>query len=188
MMRSRVLVVLSLVGCASIFAGCNRTEDQHQKAVAEQGKADEKIGKADNDMRATANEAQQKADKEVTEAVNAANEKSAKAQTEANETIRTANENMLKARNDLREWAQKRLNDIDNDVDQSKTKAQKASSTAKANFEKALTNVEKERSNVQAELATLDSQAATGMKDYRDRLEKAFDSFKQSVKNLDKTL
>lgn len=187
MMRSRVFVVASLFGSLSMIFGCDRTDDQ-QKAVAEQAKADEKIGRADEQARKNTAEVQQKADKEVVDAVNTANEKSAKAQTEANETIRAANENMLKARNDLREWAQKKMNEIDNDVDESKTRAQKASSTAKANFERALQDVEKQRGNVQAELATLDSQAAASMKDYRDRLEKAFDGFKQSVGRLDKSL
>jgi len=187
MMRSRVLVVVSLFGSLSMLAGCNRTDDQ-QKAANEQARADEKIGRADEEARKTTTEAQRKADKEVVEAMNTANEKSAKAQTEANETIRAANENMLKARNDLREWAQKKMNEIDNDVDASKTRAQKAPSTAKANFERALQDVEKQRGNVQAELTNLDSQAAASMKDYRGRLEKAFEGFKESVNRLDKTL
>jgi chromosome segregation ATPase len=187
MMRSRVLVVVSLLGSLSMIFGCDRTDD-HQKAAAEQSKADEKIGKVDEEARKNTNEAQHQADKEVAEALNTANEKSAKAQTKANETIRAANENMLKARNDLREWAQKTMNEIDNDVDESKTRAQKAPSTAKANFERALQDVEKQRGNVQAELATLDTQAAASMTDYRGRLEKAFEGFKESVNRLDKTL
>lgn len=187
MMRSRVLVVASLLGSMSLIA-CNKSTDEQQRAASEQATADEKIGKADDEARKEVSEAQRQADKQIAEAVNTANEKTAKAQTEANETIREANENMLKARNDLREWAQKRLNEIDNDVDQSKTKAQKASSTAKVNFERALQDVEQQRGNVVAELSSLDSQGSAQMKDFKGRLEKAFDGFKESVKRLDKTL
>jgi len=186
-MRSRVLVVVSLLGCVGVFSACNRADEQ-QKAATEQAKADEKIGRADEEARKNAAQAQQQADKAVVEATNTANEKSARAQTEANETIRAANENILQARNDLREWAQKQMNAIDNDVDESKTRAQKASSTAKVNFERALKDVEAQRGNVQAELTTLDTQAAASLKDYRSRLEKAFEGFKQSVDRLEKTL
>lgn len=189
MMRSRVLFVLCSLGITSSIAGCNRNaDDEHAKAALAQTNADGKIDKAAAEVRTTANEAQQKADTKVAEAIDTANEKSAKAQTEANEKIRDANEKMLAARNDLREWAQKRMNEIDNDIDSSKTKAQKANTTAKANFERALQDVESQRKNVQGELASLDSQASAGLKDYRGRLEKAFDDFKASVGRLDKTL
>jgi len=188
-MRTKALILVCSSLIAASVVACNRsTEDEQAKAAAAQNNANGEIGKVDTEARTKADEAQKKADDKVAQAIDTANEQSAKAQTAANETIRDANEKMLASRNDLREWAQKRLNSIDNDIDKSKTKAQKADGTAKANFERALQDVETHRRDVQADLAQLDSQASSGLKDYRTRLEKAFDDFKDSVDRMDKTL
>ena len=74
MMRSRVLIVASLFGSLSMVFGCDRADDQ-QKAASEQAKADEKIGRSDDESRRNMTAAQQNADKEVAEAVKTANEK-----------------------------------------------------------------------------------------------------------------
>jgi vacuolar-type H+-ATPase subunit E/Vma4 len=189
MTHSKLLVSISLAVPMMLVAACQQSSAEAQnKAVAAQREADDKIAKVQREADQKAAEAQKKADDTTAQARNEANKDTSQAQANANDVIRSANESILKARSDIREWAQKKLNSLDSDVDVSKTKAQTASVKEKASFDRALGDVEAKRTAVQNQLASLDAQPASGLDQFKKGLEKQIDAFSNSVSRLKATL
>jgi hypothetical protein len=188
MAYSKLLISISVTVPMALLA-CNRTSaDDQNKAMAAQRQADETIARTQREADQKAAEAQKKADEAAANARDQANKDTSKAQANANDVIRSANESILKTRNDLREWAQKKLNSLDGDIDSSKTKAQTASTKEKQNFDRALSDVEAKRQVVQNELVSLETQAGGALDQLKTRLEKEMDTLQSSVSRLKGTL
>jgi len=189
MIRSNLIAGVVL-GSVVALAACNQNNPQaeEERARAAQAQADESIAKAQAEAQKKIDEARKEANDDTTAALNKANEETAAAQTKANEKIRGANENVMEKRNDLKEWANKKLGEMDTRIDESKTKAQKASPTIKQKFDQALADVDTKRDNVRGQIASLDTQSAAALDDAKDRLDKGFSDFQTSVKHLEGTL
>lgn len=191
MVYSKLLISISLAAPIALLAvaACDRSSANEQnKAIAAQHEADDKIAKVQREADQKAAEAQKKADETAAKAQNEANKDTSQAQANANDVIRTANESILKARTDIREWAHKKLNSLDGDIDSSKTKAQTASAKEKQNFDRVLGDVEAKRMIIQNDVASLDTQAGAALDQFKTRLEKEIDAFQSSVSRLKATL
>jgi len=180
----------AVLGSLVALAACDRNDPraEEERARAAQAQADESVAKAQAEAQKKIDEARREANKETTEAMNEANHETAEAQKNANEKIRSANENVLEKKNDIKEWANKKLGEMDTRIDESKTKAQKAAPSVKEKFQRALEDVDAKRDTVRGRIASLDSQTAAALEDTKDRLDKDFSEFQTSVKRLEGTL
>lgn len=179
---------LALCACLLVPAGvsaCNRTNaDEQQRAAEAQRRADDEIAKSRAEADRRAAEAQRAADERAAKAREQADETQARSQANANDTIRSASEATLKARGDLREWAQKKLDSIDQDVDRAKTKAQTALPRAKADFAAALSDVESKRKTVVDDLSQVESRSGAELDRMKERLEQEIEALRNSVSHL----
>ena len=189
MIRSKWIVGIALGSLVALVA-CDRNNPQaeEERARAAQAQADESIAKAQAEAQRKIDEARKEANKETTEALNEANQETAEAQKNANEKIRGANENVLEKKNDIKEWANKKLGEMDTRIDESKTKAQKATPTVKEKFERALEDVDAKRDTVRGRIASLEAQSASALDGVKERLDKDFSEFQTSVNRLEGTL
>jgi len=189
MIRSKWIAGVAL-GSVVALAACNQNNPQaeEERARAAQAQADESIAKAQAEAQKKIDEARKEANQDTREALNEANHETAEAQKNANEKIRGANENVLEKKNDIKEWANKKLGEIDTRIDESKTRAQKATPTVKEKFERALEDVDAKRDTVRGRIASLDAQGASALDDVKNRLDKDFSEFQTSVKRLEGAL
>ena len=99
-----------------------------------------------------------------------------------------SNADIEKARNDLREWSQKQIDAIDNEIDSARAKAASATPALKADFAQAMRAVEAKRARVRKQLATLDSQAANGLSEFEAKVHTQVDELKTSVDQMRQAL
>jgi hypothetical protein len=182
----RTTLIAATIG---LVLGCDRTTEAERARAAEaQAEANKAITEAQNEATRKLAEAEREVADLKRQLADKANERSAEAQAKANETIRDVNEELARERNELREWGQKKMNEMDNRIDGTKAKAQGASADVRDRFDKALEVVDQKRKEVEGELATVNTLAAADLTRFRAKLEKEFADFQTSVRRLETTL
>jgi len=179
-----ILVIATLVGGAA--AGCNRNpNDAHNDAVEAQKEADQTAVEA----RQNAEKKIAEANKDVQQAADDAREKAAEAQANANEKIRQANREITGTTNDdVKNWAQKKVDDVNNMIDGAKAKAQAAKPKAKASFNTAIEGVQAQRDALQTQVATLHEGTGEQLDKAKDEFSNRVDKVKDQIRNIEKSL
>jgi hypothetical protein len=205
---TRALTLIAALGfgiCTG--AACNRTPDEaradglraQHEAIVEIRENDQEARSLVKETEAEAardvaetNAAAQKAAMETTKKVDEAYQKNradnAATQAKANETIREANRERSESENELHQWAQGKLDDLDNTLDGARAKAEKAVPKARANFASAMRSVETKRDAIAAEVASLKTQTASKADVFKTHLEAEVTRLKQRVETLSRTL
>jgi hypothetical protein len=180
-----LFIMGALVAGASASSACNRSPAAaHDDAVEAQKTADQKAVEAQQEAeKATAN-----ATKSAQQAMADARAKAAEAQATANEKIRTANRDIEGEKGTNRDWGQKKLDDVNNMIDEARVKAQKADPKAKANFNTAIADVQAQRDALQAEVASLDAKTGTEVDHSKDDFSKRVDRIKEQIRSMEKSL
>mgnify|MGYP003472045048 CR=1 FL=1 len=178
------LVVAALLTPGAMI-GCNRSPTEaHNDGVQAQREADEKAAEA----RKEAADKVAQANREAVEATEKAREKTAEAQANANEKIRDANREITAPHSDVRDWAQKKLDSVDNMIDTASAKAQTAKPAAKAKFNSAIEEVKHERDALQTDVATLETRAGDNLDKSKEQFSERVDRIKDSIRNIEKSL
>ena len=183
------LVVTAAASSLLLLGACNKAPEASQtEAVEAQGAANQKINEAKQEAVKDTAAVQAEADQKIAEAQKTAAAESAKAQANANDTIRAATEDIVKARNDLREWAQKKLDEVDHAIDAVQVDAQKASPKAKvrADYERAMADIQAKRTELHDEVASIDKQPATDLTKLKDAMTAQVDALKTHVEDARK--
>jgi len=206
MNKARSLIILAALLTGGTGA-CNRTpaEQQHE-AVEAQNEANAKINDATReanekvaDVRKDVNEKTTDARKDydkvvadgnqkIEEAKQDAREKAATAQADANEKIRDANRNIVAADDNLRDWGQKKIDSLNNRIDEARVKAEKAKPEVKAEVEKGLEDVQQKRDAIVTEFASLDTKNEKTVDKFKDRVDTEIDRLKDRVDKLERRL
>jgi hypothetical protein len=170
-------------------AACEKSvQEQQDKAEQAQREANEKTAKAQREAEQKIEKAQKEADKTIAKANQQADEESANQQAKANETVRNVHEDLLKDRNDFQVQAHKTVDDVDSKIDSLRTKAQKANTKARADFDAAMKDVEAKRAALAADLQRLENQSAQTFDAFKARVTKEIDEFKKAVDNASNKL
>jgi phage host-nuclease inhibitor protein Gam len=181
----RMLTVTALILAPGAMFGCNRTPaEAHNDGVEAQKQADEKTDEA----RKEAADKVAEANREVVKANDEARQKAAEAQANANEKIREVNHEIAPPPSDVHDWAQKKLDSVDNMIDGASAKAQTATPTAKAKFNSAIEDVKRQRDVLQTELASLDTHAGDRLDKSKEQFSDHVDRVKDNIRNLEKSL
>jgi phage host-nuclease inhibitor protein Gam len=182
---SKMLTVAALILSPAAMFGCNRTPTEaHNDGVQAQKHADETAAEA----RKEASDKVAEANREVARANDDARQKAAEAQANANEKIREANHVIEPAHNDVHDWAQKKLDSVDNLIDGASAKAQAAAPASKAKFNNAIEDVKRQRDSLQTEVATLESNAGDRLDKSKEEFSQHVDRIKDNIRNLEKSL
>lgn len=201
-----LFILVALIGGAGAGA-CNRTPaDQQQQAVEAQNQANQKITEANRDatektaeVRKDVNEKTAEARKDydktvadgnekIAEAKQDARETAANAQAKANEKIRDANRGVVAADDKLRTWGQEKIDGLNNRIDETRVKAEKAKPEVKAEVEKGLADVQAKRDALVTEFASLDTKSEKTVDKFKDRVDNEIDKLKDRVDRLDRRL
>jgi uncharacterized membrane protein YqiK len=178
------LVVAALLTEGALI-GCNRTPaEAHNDGVQAQREADEKAA----DARKEAADKVAEANRDAVQAKEEAREKTAEAQANANEKIRDANREITAPHSDVHDWAQKKLDSVDNMIDSASAKAQAAKPAAKAKFNSGIEDVKHERDALQTEMATLETRAGDSLDSSKKQFSDRVDRIKDNIRNLEKSL
>lgn len=183
--KRNLLMVGVLIAGSGAGVACQRTpQEAHNDGVEAQRKADEKIEEA----RQNASDKIAEANKSAAEATEQARKEAAEAQAKANEKIREANRDVSGTHNDVRDWAQKKIDDVDNMIDSATTKAQTAAPKAKAQFNSAIEDVKHERDQLQQQVATLETQAGDQLDKDKQQFTQRVDKVKDHIRSIQKSL
>lgn len=183
--KRNLLLVGALIAGSSASVACQRTpQEAHNDGVEAQREADKKIEEA----RQSASDKVAEANKSAAEAADDARKEAAKAQAEANEKIRTANREVSGTHSEVRDWAQKKIDDVDNMIDSATTKAQAAAPKAKAQFNSAIEDVKKERDGLQQEIAVLETRAGDELDKTKQAFTQRVDRVKDHIRSIQKSL
>lgn len=178
------LVVAALLAPGSMIA-CNRTPaEAHNDGVQAQREADDKA----NTARKEAADKVAEANRDAVQATEEARKKAAEAQANANEKIRDANRQITGPNSDVRDWAQKKLDSVDNMIDTASAKAQTAKPAAKAKFNTAIEEVKHERDALQTDLASLEARAGENLDKTKEQFSERVDRIKDNIRNIEKSL
>lgn len=178
------LVVAALLAPGAML-GCNRTPaEAHNDGVQAQRDADEAAEKA----RKEAADRVAEANKQAVEATEEARKKTAEAQANANEKIRDANREITAPHSDTQDWAQKKLDSVDNMIDTASAKAQTAKPAAKAKFNTAIEEIKHERDALQTDMATLETRTGDELDKSKDQFSQRVDRIKDNIRNIEKNL
>jgi len=175
----------ALLMAPSGLLACDRTpQDAHQDGVEAQQKADEKKA----EVRKEADDKIAAANRDVRTATEDARREAAEAQANANEKIRDANREITTPHNDLRNWAQGKLDSVDNMIDGVNAKAQAAVPAAKAKFSNAIEAVKHERDVLQTEIASLETRGGETLDKSKEQFSERVDHLKDNIRKIDKSL
>jgi len=202
-----LFIIVALLGGAGAGAACNRTPaDEQQHAVEAQTEANQKINDANREanektaeVRKDVNEKTADARKDydkvvadgnekIAEAKQDARETAANAQANANETIRDANRGVVAADDNLRTWGQEKIDSLNNRIDETRVKAEKAKPAVKAEVEKGLEDVQVKRDAIVTEFASLDTKSEKTVDKFKDRVDSEIGRLKDRVDRLEKRL
>jgi hypothetical protein len=206
MAKTRMLMIIAALGGASLGA-CNRQpDDANQKAVEAQNAANHEIAEAHR----TADHDTADVKKNVADDVNAArgnydkavaegnqkienvhrdeSQKVANAQAEANEKVRSANRDVSTENADLREWGQKKIDGLNDKIDDATAKAQKAAPQVRAEFQAGISDVQTKRDALIGQFASLDARHGDAVNHFKDRVSTQIDQLKDRVDRLEKRL
>lgn len=189
------LLVLALGGA---LIACKPAADEAQDdAVEAQREANRAIRSAEQQAAETAAQARKEAEKaaaegsqKVAEANQEAREKTAEAQAEANEDIREAKADKMEAGDvsELRVWAQRKVDDLSNEIDQVAAKAQKAPAKGRAQLENELNELRKSRDQLLKDLSNLDTRVAANTASFRASLDERISRLKDRIDKLERSL
>jgi len=178
-----LLVIAALVTPGTLF-GCNRTPTEaHNDGVQAQREADETAVQA----RKEAADKVAEANRDAVQATEEARKKTAEAQANANEKIRDVNREIT-PKNEMRDWAQKKLDSVDNMIDDASAKAQTAKPAAKAKFNSAIEEVKHQRDALKTEVATLEAREGESLDKTKEQFSERVDRIKDNIRNLEKSL
>jgi len=183
--KKRNLLLVGALIAGSSASACQRTpQEAHNDGVEAQREADKKIEEA----RQSASDKVAEANKSAAEATDDARKEAARAQAEANEKIRNANREVSGTHNEVRDWAQKKIDDVDNMIDSATTKAQAAAPKAKAQFNSTIEDVKKERDGLQQEIAVLETRAGDELDKTKQAFTQRVDRVKDHIRSIQKSL
>jgi uncharacterized protein YPO0396 len=175
----------ALLMAPSGLLGCDRTpQEAHNEGVEAQRQADEKKA----EVRKEASDKIAAANRDVRAATDDARREAAEAQANANEKIRDANREITTPHNDLRNWAQTKLDSVDNMIDGANAKAQAAEPTAKAKFNNAIEEVKHERDVLATEIASLETRGGDTLDRSKEQFSERVDRLKDNIRNIEKSL
>jgi uncharacterized protein YPO0396 len=179
------MVIGALVAGAGVGTACDRTpKEAHEDAVEAQREADKTTmnaaKKADEAVNDATNDARAAAEKARTEA--------AEAQAKANEKIREANRDIVGKQDGVHDWAQTKIDDVNNLIDEARAKAQKANPAAKAKFNSTIDEVQAQRDQLQAELASLETKTGDQLDKNKAEFSDRFDRITDRIKSVQKSL
>lgn len=206
MKKARSLIILAALLTGGLGA-CNRTPaEQQEKAVEAQNEANgkindatreanEKVAEVRKDVNEKTADARKDYDKvvadgneKVEEAKQDAREKAATAQADANEKIRDANRNIVAQDDKLRAWGQEKIDGLNNRIDETRVKAEKAKPDVKAEVEKGLADVQQKRDALVTEFASLDTKNEKTVDKFKDRVDTEIGRLKDRVDRLEKRM
>ena len=183
--NAKTMLVVAALLAPGAMSGCDRTPaEAHNDGVQAQREADESAEKA----RKEAADKVAEANRNAVEATEEARKKTAEAQANANEKIREANREITTPHSDLQDWAQKKLDSVDNMIDSASAKAQTAKPAAKAKFNSAIEEVKHERDALQTEVATLETRAGESVDKTKEQFNQRVDRIKDNIRNIEKSL
>jgi uncharacterized phage infection (PIP) family protein YhgE len=181
----RTLSVAALILAPAGMFGCERTPaEAHNDGVEAQRQADETAEKA----RKEAADKVAEANRDVAQASDDARRKAAEAQANANEKIREANREIAEPHSEVHEWAQKKIDSVDNMIDSASAKAQTAAPAAKTRFNTALEDVKRQRDVLQTEVAQIETRAGDGLDKSKEQFSQRVDKIKDNIRSLEKQL
>jgi hypothetical protein len=109
-------------------------------------------------------------------------------QAKANEKIREANVDMIADKAEVHVWGQKKIDGLNNMIDDARVKAQKAPPKAQASLEAGLKEVQTQRDGLTAELASVETEGAKKTAAFKTRLDSEVDRLKLRVEKLERSL
>jgi hypothetical protein len=175
---TRNIKKLVLAGAiAGAAFGCKNPSDARNEAREAQLEASKKTAEATGE-----------AQKDMQETTDKAREEAAKAQASANDKIREANRETAEQRADLREWGQKKIDEVDHLIDETKVKAQTAAPKVRSDFNSAIHDVELRRDALRSELASLETRAGTEVGNAKDALDGRISQLKDRIREIRRTL
>jgi hypothetical protein len=199
-----LFILVALLGSAG---ACNRSPaEQQQSAIEAQNEANQKINEANReatektaevrkDVNDKATEIRKDYDKvvaegneKVAEAKQDARETAASAQAKANETIREANRDVVAADDNLRTWGQEKIDGLNNKIDETRVKAEKAKPEIKAEVEAGLKDVQAKRDAIVTEFASLDTKSEKTVDKFKDKVDSEIGRLKDRVDRLERKL
>ena len=136
----------------------------------------------------TARAEQRKADDKAAEYQATANQKAGEDQAKANEAARDAVRTLDATKADLKQSAQKDLDDASRKVDDLRAKSAKATGTARLNLDAALADVDNKRSTVESQIRALDEATADQVNKAKERLDQQIAQLKQSIDQASKKI
>jgi hypothetical protein len=202
-----LFILVALLGGAGAGAACNKTPaDQQHEAVEAQNEANSKINEANReatektaevrkdvnektaDIRKDYDKTVAEGNEKIAEAKQDARETAANAQANANEKIRDANRGIVAADDNLRTWGQEKIDSLNNRIDETRVKAEKAKPEVKAEVEKGLQDVQAKRDAIVTEFASLDTKSEKTVDKFKDRVDTEIDRLKDRVDRLERRL
>jgi len=179
------LSLAALLMAPAGLLGCDRTPSEaHNDGVQAQREADEKK----QELRKEASDKIAAANRDVQEAADEARKKAAEAQAAANEKIRAANREIMGPKNEVRDWAQQKLDSVDNMIDGASAKAQAATPAAKAKFNNAIEDVKHERDVLETEMGQLETRAGDTLDKTKEQFAQRIDRLKDNIRDIEKAL
>jgi len=88
----------------------------------------------------------------------------------------------------LREWGQKKIDEVDHLIDETKVKAQTAAPKVRADFNSAMHDVELRRDALRRELASLETRAGSNYENAKDSLDGRITQLKDRIREIRRTL
>jgi hypothetical protein len=165
-----------------------KIQEAKREAVETATRAESKAAEARREASKTAAEATQVANAAVVEANQTARGEAATAQANANVEVRKANRKTAKGTADLREWSQKRMDDLDNAIDVARAKEQTAAPKLRADFEVGMKAVEVRRDALRADVASIETQSDGDIATFKERFEKEGNQLKNRLAELSTAL
>jgi hypothetical protein len=203
--NATILLTLLVTGGALVGSGCSSTGAAAEPPSAQQ-RANATIERAKSEAIKSAAQAQRKADEaqkeasresaeaaqEANAAVAEANQKArgegARAQANANVEVRKLNRKLAKETTGLREWSQRKMDELDNAIDAARAKEQTAVPTLRAAFETGMKGVEVRRDAMRADVEAIQTQSAKDMADFKEWLDTEGTRLKDRVQELSAAL
>ena len=137
--------------------------------------------KSGSEAQTQANEAQEKANREIAKAGNEANAKAVEAQSEADKKVAAAQADFAKAREDYRHKVQTDLDALNKTIDELDAKAMKATGKAKADLEARLPVLKAQRDAFVTDFRALQNSTAVTWDSMKARLDKELTDLKASA-------
>jgi colicin import membrane protein len=165
-----------------------KVQEVKREAVETAARAQSKAAEARREASREAAEAAQAANAAIVEANQKARGEVATAQANANVEVRKANRKTARGTTDLREWSQKKMDDLDNAIDAARAKEQSAAPRLRADFEAGMKVVEMRRDVLRAEVASIETQSEKDMDAFKQRLEKEGNLLRNRLEELSTAL